>query len=104
MTTGVVVGSIFLSADQKLRVEELSVSTGADLVNGRRVQIDEDGSGHMLAGAGLGEESLVGATIKDILCVRVWSTVGSEAMLEKIPRSTRKPWCFHVLSFIAGAV
>ena len=85
-------------------MEELTVATGADFVNGRGVQVDEDGSGHMLAAASLSEDSLVGATIKDILCVGVWSAIGSETMLEKIPMSSRKPWNSRGLSFITRAV
>lgn len=59
VTTGVVVGSIFLATNQELGVEEGSVVAGTDLVDGRRVQVDEEGPGHVLAIARLGEKSLV---------------------------------------------
>jgi len=40
--TGVVVGSILLAADQELRVVEVAVATGADLINGGGVEVDEE--------------------------------------------------------------
>ena len=56
MATGEVVGGILLAGDQLLRVEQLTVRTRADLIDHRRLQIDEDAARHMLAGARLGEE------------------------------------------------
>ena len=58
VTTGVVVGGILLTGDQLLGVEELTVGTGADLVNDGGLQIDEDGTWDVLAGASLGEEGV----------------------------------------------
>lgn len=84
MTTGVVVGSIFLATDQKLRVEEVTVATGADLINGGGVEVDEEGPGHVFAIAGLGEESLVGASIADVLEVGVRTTIMAKAVLEEV--------------------
>lgn len=40
----------------------------------------------MLAVAGLGEESLVGTTVEDVLGVGVWATIGSETVLEEVPK------------------
>ena len=57
-TTGEVVGSILLTGDQLFRVEQLTVSTRADLVDHRRLQVDEDAPRHVLAGARLGEEGV----------------------------------------------
>lgn len=59
VTTSVVVGGIFLSADQKLGVKERAVATGADLVDWGGVEVDEDGARHVFAAAGLGEEGVV---------------------------------------------
>ena len=50
MATSVVVGSILLAADELLRVEELTVRSSPDLVNDGRLQINEDGTGNVLAG------------------------------------------------------
>jgi hypothetical protein len=87
VTTSIVVGGILLSADEKLGVEELAVSTGADLVDRGRVKVDEDGSGNMLATAGLSEEGLKRSSITDVLGVGIRATVSSEAVLEEVARS-----------------
>ena len=55
-TTGEVVGSILLTGDKLFRVEQLTVSTRADLIDHRRLQVDEDAPRHVLAGTRLGEE------------------------------------------------
>lgn len=89
MTTGVVVGSILLAADQELGVEELAVVTGADLVDGGGVEVDEDGARHVFAAAGLGEEGLVGARVADILDVGVGTAIGTKAVLEKVAKRAR---------------
>jgi len=44
MTSGEVVGGVFLSGDELLRVEKLSVGTSSDLINDGRFQIKEDSS------------------------------------------------------------
>jgi len=85
VTTGIVVSGILFSADQELGVEELAVSTSSDLVDGRRVQIDEEGTRNVFAAACLGEECLEGATIEDILSIGIGATIRSEAVLEKVP-------------------
>ena len=56
MTTGVVVGSIFLSRDELLRVEELAVGTSADLIYHSGLEIDKDGTGNVLSGTSFSEE------------------------------------------------
>merc|ERR1719377_458464 len=56
VATGEVVRGILLTGDQLLRVEQLTVRTSADLVNHRRLQVDEDATRNVLAGASLGEE------------------------------------------------
>merc|ERR1719498_234460 len=50
VATGEVVRGILLTGDQLLRVEQLTVRTRADLVNDRRLQVDEDAARHVLAG------------------------------------------------------
>lgn len=84
VTTGVVVGGILLAADEELGVEELAVGAGAELVNGRGVEVDKDGTGNMLAVARLGEESFEGTGVTNVLCVGVRPTIGAEAVLEKV--------------------
>jgi len=60
VTTGVVVGSIFLSGDDLLGVVELGVLSGADFVTHGGFQIHKDGTGDVLSGGGLAEESVEG--------------------------------------------
>jgi len=60
VTTGVVVGSIFLSGDELLGVEELSVSAGSDLIDDGGFEIKEYGSWYVFAGSGFGEEGVEG--------------------------------------------
>jgi hypothetical protein len=65
-------------------VEQLAVAAGPDLVDGRRVQVDEDGARNIFALAGLGEEGLEGASIADILGVGVGASVRSQTVLEEV--------------------
>jgi len=58
VTSGEVVGGIFLTGDQLFGVEELSVSTSSNFIDDGRFQIEEDGSGDMLAGTSFGEEGV----------------------------------------------
>ena len=50
MATSVIVGGILLSGNQLLRVEKLAVSSSPDFVNDGRLQVNEDGTGNVLAG------------------------------------------------------
>jgi hypothetical protein len=60
VTTSVVVGSILLSGDQLLRVVQLSVGSGTDLVNHSRLKIEVHGSGHVLSSTSLREKGVEG--------------------------------------------
>lgn len=51
VTTSIVVGSIFLSGDQLLRMEQRAVGTSADLINDSGFQIDKDSARNVLARA-----------------------------------------------------
>ena len=84
VTTGIVVGGILLSADQLFRVEELAVGASADLVDGRRVKIDEERTGDVFAAARLGEEGIIRTLLTDILGIRIRSTVRAKAVLEEV--------------------
>lgn len=86
MAAGIVVGGILLATDEKFRVEELAVATSSDLVNGRGVQIDEEGTGNVFATTGLREEGFVGAAIEDTFGIGIRATIKSEAVLKKVPR------------------
>merc|ERR1719376_1932385 len=54
----VVVGSIFFSSDQLLRVKQLTVSSGSYLVNNSWLKVDENSSRYMLAGTSFAEEGV----------------------------------------------
>ena len=58
MAAGEVVGGILLAGDQLLRMEQLTVRTRADLIDHRRLQVDEDAARNVLASARLGEEGV----------------------------------------------
>merc|ERR1712072_571014 len=60
VTSGEVVGGIFLSGDELFWMEELSVSSGSDLINDGWFKIEEDGSWDVLSGTSLGEEGVEG--------------------------------------------
>jgi len=60
VTSGEVVGSIFLTGDKLFRVEELSVSTSSDFIDDSWFQIKENSSWDVLAGTSLGEEGVEG--------------------------------------------
>ena len=60
MTTGEVVGRVLLAADELLRMEELAVGAGADLIDHSGLEIDEDSTGHVLACSSLAEEGVEG--------------------------------------------
>ena len=49
VTTGVV-GGVVLAGDELDGVEQLAVSSGTDLIDYCRFQIDEHGTGHVMAG------------------------------------------------------
>ena len=60
VTTGVVVGSIFLTGDDLLWVEQLAVRASADLVGHGWLQINEDATGDVLSGTSFGEKGVEG--------------------------------------------
>ena len=86
MTTGEVVGGIFLSGDELLGMEQLSVGAGTDLIDDGGLEIEEDGAGDVLASTSLGEEgveSVVATTdglIGGHLTVRLDSVLEAEEL------------------------
>jgi len=60
VTAGEVVGGIFFSGDELFGVEELSVGAGSDLIDDSGFEVEEDGSGDVLACSGFGEEGVEG--------------------------------------------
>jgi len=60
MSTGVVIGGIFLSGDDLLRVVKLSVGTRSDFVTDGWLKIDVDGSWDVLSGTSFREKGVEG--------------------------------------------
>merc|ERR1712080_461119 len=56
VTAGVVVGGVLLARHHLLRVEQLPVGSGPDLVDDSGLEVEKDGPRNMLAGAGFREE------------------------------------------------
>ena len=60
MSSGEVVGGVFLSGDELLWMEELSVGTSSNLINNGWLKIEEDGSWDVFTSTSLGEEGVEG--------------------------------------------
>merc|ERR1719231_517945 len=84
VTTGVVVGGVLLAGDQLLRVEELAVGTGADLVDDGGLEVDEDAARDVLAGTSLREEGVERVVATADGLVRGHLAVGGNAVLEAV--------------------
>ena len=84
VAAGVVVGGVLLAGDQLLRVVELAVGAGADLVDDGGLEVDEDAARHVLAGAGLGEEGVEGVVAAADGLVRGHLAIGLDAVLEAV--------------------
>jgi hypothetical protein len=81
VTTGVVIGGIFLTRDQLFRVEQLTVGTGTDFVHGSGLEVQKHGTRDVLASTSLrekGVESIVTATdglVRGHLAIRLDSVL-----------------------------
>jgi hypothetical protein len=84
VTTGVVVGGILLSGDDLLRVVELTVGSGADLVTHGGLEVDVDGTGDVLSGTSLGEEGVEGVVAATDGLVGGHLAVRLDAVLEAV--------------------
>ena len=82
VSSGEVVGCIFFSRDELLRVEKLPVGAGSDLINDGGFEVEEDASGDVLSGSGLAEESIEGIITASNGFVGGHLTVGLDAVLK----------------------
>merc|ERR1719498_10539 len=91
VATGEVVGGILLTGDQLLRVKQLTVRTRADLIDHRRLKVDEDAARDMLSGTSLGEEGVEGIVasanglVRRHLAVRLNTVLKAEELPATIP-------------------
>jgi len=81
---GVVVGGVLLAGDQLLRVEELPVCAEPDLVHDGGLEVDEDGPGHVLPSAGLGEEGVERVITTSDGLVRGHRAIRLDSMLKTV--------------------
>jgi hypothetical protein len=84
MTTGIVVCGILLSGDELLRVEQLTVSTSADLINNSRLEVKENSTGNVLSSSSLGEEGVKGIITISYCLIRGHLTIGLNSVLKAI--------------------
>jgi len=84
VSTGIVVGSIFLAGDELFRMEERAVGTSAHLINYGGLQINENSTGYMLSRSGLGEEGVERVITTTDRLVRWHLTIRLDAMLQAV--------------------
>lgn len=82
VTSGEVVGGIFLSGDELLGMEELSVGSGSDFVNDSWLEIEEDCSWDVLACTSLREEGVEGIVSSSNGLIRWHLAVRLDSVLE----------------------
>ena len=80
----IVVSSVLLPGDKLFGVKHLPVGPGPNLVDHRRLKVDEDGTRDMLAGARLGEEGVEGVVRDADGLVGGHLAVGLDAVLEAV--------------------
>ena len=77
-----VVSGVFLSGNELLGVEELSVGSSPDFVDDSGLEVEEDGSGDVLAGTSFREEGVEGIITATDSLVRGHLSVRLNAVLE----------------------
>jgi hypothetical protein len=89
VTTGEVVGGIFLTRDELLGVEKLSVGASSDFIDDGWLEIEEDSAGNVLASTSLGEEGVESVVTAADGLVTGHLAIWLDAMLEaeKLPAS-----------------
>jgi len=84
VATSIVVGSILLSSDQLLWVEELAVSSHPDFINDSWLKVDKDSPGDMLAAASLCKEGVEGIISASQSLVRGHLAIRLDSMLKAV--------------------
>jgi len=84
VTTGIVVGGILLTGDELLRVEELTVGTGANLIDHSGLEIDEHAARDVLTGTSLREEGVEGIITTTDGLVRGHLTIRLDTVLKTV--------------------
>ena len=85
VTSSIVVGSILLTIDQLLRMEELAVGSASRLINYSRFQIDKDSSRDMFTSSSLREEGGEGIVSESFVRRHVAIRLDSMLKTVKLP-------------------
>merc|ERR1719228_624500 len=88
MSSSVVVGCIFLSCNELLRVEQLSVRSCPNLINNSWLQVDKDSSRNMFPRPGLREEGVKAVVSSPDGLVAGHLTVRLDAVLQAVELPT----------------
>ena len=88
MSTGIVVGCIFLVGDQLFWVEELSVCSSSDLIYDSGFQINKDSSWHVFPCSSFGEKCVEGIITTSNGFVTRHLTVRLDAMFQAVQLPT----------------
>jgi hypothetical protein len=90
VSSGVVIGGIFLSRKELVRIEELSVSTVSHFIDDRGFQVDKDGSRDVLSTTGIREEGAKGVLfLSRGRLVRRLDSIRSDAMFQAVQLPAR---------------
>jgi hypothetical protein len=84
VSTGVVIGGIFLSTDDLFRVVELGVGSTANFVTNGGLEIDVNSTRDVLSGLSLTEESVEGVVGHTDGLVGSHVTIGADSMLKAV--------------------
>eukprot|EP00041_Stephanoeca_diplocostata_P007724 m.111310 g.111310 ORF g.111310 m.111310 type:complete len:468 (-) comp17006_c0_seq1:106-1509(-) len=84
VTTGVVVGGIFLTGDELFWVEQLAVRASADFVNDGWFEVNENATWDVLSGSGFGEEGVERVVTSSDGLVRRHLTVWGNSVLQAV--------------------
>jgi len=82
VSSGEVVGGIFLSGDQLFRVEQLSVGSGSDFIDNGGFQIEENSSGDVLSSSSFTEEGVEGIISSSDSLVRGHLSIGLDSVFQ----------------------
>jgi hypothetical protein len=86
VATSVVVGSVFFSTNDLLRVIKRLVGTRADCIADRRLQIHKNGTWDMSAGSGLAKKSRERVIVlnRGVNSVQVYGSIGADTVLQAV--------------------
>jgi len=89
MTTSVIVGSIFFTGYQLLRMEELTVGSRSDFIHNSRLKVDEDSSWNVFTSSSFAEESVEGIVSASDGFVAGHLTIRLDSMLQTVQLPAR---------------